>query len=729
MKKLLLLILHFAFCILNSFSQTNVSGGIYANTTWTLANSPYIVVDTVVVFPGVTLTIDPGVVVKFDNNKRLDIRGYLVAQGTVTDSITFTSNSGTPTPGIYAGIYMDNVSNPVYKYCNFLYAKCGITGSYNSFSGSMIIKHCSFLDNLTGAESSQSNFTVTVSVDSCTFSYNTNVGCKLVRGAGNLTATVNHSFFSYNGNGILPAASAGDPQGFLITNCTFRNNVNGVAGNHSIISNCVINSNQTGIPSSGYNTFMFCAIDSNIVKGVVLDFRDTIINCEINYNDIGMDIPVQAGGGPTRIIQNIIENNNTGVNSAMRLGTWPISFYCNKLCNNGNYDVYYTNTNNTSISNNYWCTTDTNSIATRIYDGYEDASYGLVSVSPVDVNNCYLTGCNLTVNANVTNATCDTCHTGSATANVTYGFPPYSYTWYTTPIQTTQTATALASGTYTVCVTDGHGCTACNYNVFVDSTNCTGFAINTTSTNASCSACSDGTATVNTTNGNAPFTYTWYTSPIQTTQTATGLPLGSYAVCVNDVYGCTLCDTVTIGVGSCSAYYTIAAAGPPHAYDLTNMASGTPPLSYDWDWGDASAHDNTPYPSHTYAGAGNYTICLSIIDFVGCTDTYCHGFYLLEEFNATPVTVNVIPPTTTGIAEANAKSFSIYPNPTKSFLTIKSPQPIDNISIYSMDGRITKSLVPAKRDFAPININVSDLSVGIYFIEVNKTSRQRFVKQ
>ena len=56
--------LFLVFCF-SATAQTNVSGGIYANTTWTLANSPYIVTDTVVVFPGVTLTIQPGVTVKF----------------------------------------------------------------------------------------------------------------------------------------------------------------------------------------------------------------------------------------------------------------------------------------------------------------------------------------------------------------------------------------------------------------------------------------------------------------------------------------------------------------------------------------------------------------------------------------------------------------------------------------------------------------------------------------
>ena len=48
---------------------------------------------------------------------------------------------------------------------------------------------------------------------------------------------------------------------------------------------------------------------------------------------------------------------------------------------------------------------------------------------------------------------------GSATANVSAGFPPYTYTWNTTPVQTTATATGLAPGTYTVTVDDAGACT------------------------------------------------------------------------------------------------------------------------------------------------------------------------------------------------------------------------------------------------------------------------------
>jgi hypothetical protein len=42
------------------FSQTSVSGGIYQNTTWTLAGSPYTVTGSIVVFHNRTLTIEPG---------------------------------------------------------------------------------------------------------------------------------------------------------------------------------------------------------------------------------------------------------------------------------------------------------------------------------------------------------------------------------------------------------------------------------------------------------------------------------------------------------------------------------------------------------------------------------------------------------------------------------------------------------------------------------------------
>ena len=73
-------------------TATYVSGYITADTTWTLANSPYVATGRVYVNEGVTLTIEPGVVVKFERSyASLIVRGSLVAEGAPGQPIVFTS--------------------------------------------------------------------------------------------------------------------------------------------------------------------------------------------------------------------------------------------------------------------------------------------------------------------------------------------------------------------------------------------------------------------------------------------------------------------------------------------------------------------------------------------------------------------------------------------------------------------------------------------------------------
>jgi hypothetical protein len=86
-------------------SATNVCGTLGAQqTTWTLANSPYSVCNTfsVTVPQGGTLTIEPGVEVRFDAGAELYVYGQLSASGAPTLPITFTGS--TATPGSWNGL-------------------------------------------------------------------------------------------------------------------------------------------------------------------------------------------------------------------------------------------------------------------------------------------------------------------------------------------------------------------------------------------------------------------------------------------------------------------------------------------------------------------------------------------------------------------------------------------------------------------------------------------------
>ena len=70
-------------------AQTNVSGLINSDTNWSFANSPYLVTGNVLINTGVTLTIEPGVVVKMGSQVTIQNKGRFIAIGEPDNRITF----------------------------------------------------------------------------------------------------------------------------------------------------------------------------------------------------------------------------------------------------------------------------------------------------------------------------------------------------------------------------------------------------------------------------------------------------------------------------------------------------------------------------------------------------------------------------------------------------------------------------------------------------------------
>lgn len=65
----------------------------------------------------------------------------------------------------------------------------------------------------------------------------------------------------------------------------------------------------------------------------------------------------------------------------------------------------------------------------------------------------------------------------------------------------------------------------------------------------------------------------------------------------------------------------------PHTVNFSSNSSGTPPFTYDWDFGDGntSTQEN---PSHTYNNTGNYTVKLIVSDQSGCLDSMVRNNYV-----------------------------------------------------------------------------------------------------
>ena len=213
-------------------------------------------------------------------------------------------------------------------------------------------------------------------------------------------------------------------------------------------------------------------------------------------------------------------------------------------------------------------------------------------------------------NATSTNASCSL-KNGSATASVTGGTSPFTYTWSTTPVQHTAVATGLDAGNYSVTVTDANGC---SYTDSVNVNTSPALSLTMTSTLANCSS-KNGTATASPQGGTAPFTYAWSSSPPQMTQTASGLAAGTYSVLITDAGGCTATSSVTVNSASTFTSVSVTATSTKcnNTQDGTavaNPGNGTAPYSYLW----SNAQTNQ---TATGLSSGNYSV--TVTDANGCT--------------------------------------------------------------------------------------------------------------
>ena len=123
------------------------------NRTWTLADSPYIICGDIRVKGGSLLTIDPGVEVRFSTDSiisdslgatmtELIIQGGLIASGTSSKPIRFTSAESFPRKSVWGGLifYGTTQADNIMRNCTIMFADTGIKSDGSTPS----IENCEF---------------------------------------------------------------------------------------------------------------------------------------------------------------------------------------------------------------------------------------------------------------------------------------------------------------------------------------------------------------------------------------------------------------------------------------------------------------------------------------------------------------------------------------------------------------------------------------------------------
>ncbi len=184
--------------------------------------------------------------------------------------------------------------------------------------------------------------------------------------------------------------------------------------------------------------------------------------------------------------------------------------------------------------------------------------------------------------------------------------------------------------------------------------------------------------------------------------------------------------------GSCSARFSIYPDTIPHNWFALNQATGIAPISYQWNWGDSSGTSSGPTPVHTYNTPGNYNICLSVIDAVGCTSNYCDSstYIFRGSSGSSIINLTVVSQTTTNIYNIDLSSadIKIYPNPANSHLTIdfSNSNKKADISIADITGKIIYKTISS--DKVDIDLVSTKITEGIYFVIIRTDDYRKVLK-
>lgn len=337
---------------------------------------------------------------------------------------------------------------------------------------------------------------------------------------------------------------------------------------------------------------------------------------------------------------------------------------------------------------------------------------GTYTVTITDANGCTATA-TVTISqpgqligtaAALTNVICNGGSNGSASVNPAGGTPPYTYLW-TPSGQTTQNATGLAAGVYTVTITDANGCTTTATTMITQPTALSAPTIAVVDT----CGMNTGSVSVNVTGGTGPYSYSW--APVSGGgPVLNNLNAGTYTVTITDANGCTTTATGTVGsLSGPLASFSVAPNTGSSTTPFTVTDGSTPGsgniISWWWNFGDSTYSGQNP-PTQYLSGSGTHCIELVVLTNLGCRDTADICLEIVDSISVP----NVITPNGDGHNE-----FLVFDN--------LDQFPNSRIQIYNRWG----NLIYENGNYLN-NWNAMDVNDGVYYFVLYVADPKNTVK-
>ena len=255
----------------------------------------------------------------------------------------------------------------------------------------------------------------------------------------------------------------------------------------------------------------------------------------------------------------------------------------------------------------------------------------------------------------------------------------------------------MNAGNYSVTVTDANNCTqTSNFTI----TEPAAISLTISTTNELCYGGTTGSADVTVTGGTNPYSFLW--SNGNTTNSASGLAAGNYAVTVTDNHNCTSSTNVSIVQPNQIQISTSSQDASPGqsngSASVTSVSGAASPYNYSWSNGGTTSNI-------TNVAAGSYTV--TVTDKNGCQQTAV-------------VVVNQ----STGVIALNEEiSFSVYPNPATNEVVVEMNKTTDNLTL-SLKDILGQTIIARNVTNTKTMLNLSLLSRGVYIIEVQKGDKK-----